>query len=284
MNQLKPYFVTLYTVVAFTILAVATLQLLAGGWNSIWLGAWLAAAPYVGLFLWARYFKRTPRTSRHLPIPTLVTLAGGGLAVFGYFAGTSPNPLFGLLAAFVAAFGFLLYANWYSIFNRRLSDTLATGKPLPAFDVHDAEGNAVSSNTLLGKPALLLFYRGSWCPICMAHVDEVASKYKNLIERGVQIALVSPQPPELTKRVAEYYDVAFNFWVDVDNRAARALGIVDESGVPVGFRGQYGTATVLPTVIIIDPSGEIIFTDQTDNYRVRPNPEAFIEALSVHGY
>ena len=44
----------------------------------------------------------------------------------------------------------------------------------------------------------------------------------------------------------------------------------------------YDPDTVLPTVIITDASGKIIFVDLTDNYRVRPEPETFIQVLKEY--
>jgi len=31
------------------------------------------------------------------------------------------------------------------------------------------------------------------------------------------------------------------------------------------------------TLVLTDAGGEVIFLDQTDNYRLRPDPEVFIE-------
>ena len=137
---------------------------------------------------------------------------------------------------------------------------------------------------LRGKPAVLLFFRGNWCPICRAQVKEVAEGYRGLIDRGAQVVLISPQPHDLTERVADLYDVAFHFWVDADAAAARALGILHEDGVPIGARGTYGRHTVLPTVVITDEAGKILYTDQSDNFRVRPDPDRFVEVLAAHGY
>ena len=36
----------------------------------------------------------------------------------------------------------------------------------------------------------------------------------------------------------------------------------------------------MPTVIITDAERRIIFTHQTDNYRVRPEPATFLRALA----
>lgn len=284
MNRLKPYFAVAYTLLDASILIAALVMLVVYGVSLTWLGALLAAAPFLVLFIRAK-FSKTPRTSRYLPLPTLITLVGFGLAIYASVQGeATPFRLVGLISAAMASVGFVVYVNWYSLFNRPINPKLATGKQLPDFEVQTLDGETVESKVLHGKPALLLFYRGGWCPICMAQVDEVASGYRALIDRGVRVALISPQPPDLTRRVAEMYDVAFDFWVDDGSRAAAALGIINKDGVPRGVRKRFGADTVLPTAIIVDGQGHIIFTDQTNNYRVRPNPELFVEALSVHGY
>lgn len=284
MNGLKPYFVVPYMVLVAAIVVVALVQIVLHGPSLAWIGALMTVVPFLTFYGWA-HIKKTPRTSRYLPIPTLFSLAGLGLAIYAYAqAGVAVNVGAGLAAAAIGCIGFFLYVHWYSIFTRRISPSLSLGKPLPSFEVQRPDGETVNSEVLLGKPALLLFYRGGWCPICMAQVDEVASRYRGLIDRGVQVALISPQPPDLTRRVAELYDVAFNFWVDVDSKAAAALGIINKDGVPVGVRKKYGADTVLPTAVIVDAEGKIIFADQTNNYRVRPNPDLFSEALALRGY
>jgi hypothetical protein len=39
----------------------------------------------------------------------------------------------------------------------------------------------------------------------------------------------------------------------------------------------------MPTVIVTNASGTILFTDQTDNYRVRPEPDIYISILRRAG-
>lgn len=45
----------------------------------------------------------------------------------------------------------------------------------------------------------------------------------------------------------------------------------------------YDSDTVLPTVIITDKDGRIVWTHETDNYRVRPEPDTYLEVLRRHG-
>ena len=35
----------------------------------------------------------------------------------------------------------------------------------------------------------------------------------------------------------------------------------------------------MPTILITDAGGKLIFADLTDNYRVRPEPETFLKIL-----
>ncbi|MFT5887931.1 MAG: hypothetical protein ACI9BO_000744 [Zhongshania sp.] len=65
----------------------------------------------------------------------------------------------------------------------------------------------------------------------------------------------------------------FVFGFDKNMVAARTLGIVHEKGAPIGMGGDGGNGgndTVMPTVIIVHQEGKILWTHETENYRVRP--------------
>ncbi len=71
----------------------------------------------------------------------------------------------------------------------------------------------------------------------------------------------------------------FHFLVDAENRFAESLGIAIDNGVPFGLPGGYDPKTVMPTVVVTNANGTIVFSDQTDNYRVRPEPDVFLAIL-----
>jgi hypothetical protein len=74
--------------------------------------------------------------------------------------------------------------------------------------------------------------------------------------------------------------VAFNFLTDENNRAARLLGIAQPHGLPMGMQVLgYDSETVLPTVIITDAGGRIVWVHETDNYRIRPEPGTYLDVL-----
>ncbi len=41
----------------------------------------------------------------------------------------------------------------------------------------------------------------------------------------------------------------------------------------------YDSETVLPTVIITDTAGRILWAYETDNYRIRPEPDVYLAVL-----
>ncbi|WP_432745901.1 hypothetical protein ABXJ76_08185 [Methylobacter sp. G7] len=72
----------------------------------------------------------------------------------------------------------------------------------------------------------------------------------------------------------------FDFNTDEGNAAARALGIAQAHGLPMGMQIMgYDSETVLPTVVI---TGKVIWTHETDNYRIRPEPDVYLEVLRRH--
>lgn len=171
------------------------------------------------------------------------------------------------------------YTRWYSRFDRGPSPALAVGAALPddlPFVEHDR--GPITAAELRGRPTVFLFYRGNWCPLCMAQVGEIAERWREVEALGAQVALVSPQDERHTRVLAARHGVAFRYLRDDGPAAARRLGIVNEDGTPAGMLG-YDSDTVLPTLVVTDAEGRIVYADQTDNYRVRPTPDTVLAAL-----
>jgi peroxiredoxin len=178
--------------------------------------------------------------------------------------------------------GNALYQFWYSRFGRQESASLRVGQQLPNLRFQSASGDAVTTGDIPGA-LLLIFYRGNWCPLCMAQIQEVADKYQELAARGVKTLLISSQPHDNTAALARRFNVPFHFLVDHDNRVAQELGILARDGTPLGLQVLgYDDDTVMPTVVLTDASKRIIFSDQTDNYRVRPEPATFLALLEAN--
>lgn len=276
----KSIFVSMYMMAAMLITVFATISLINSGDYISWGGVILTTAPFILVISRVMLFKSTARTSARFPLLTVLAVAGVIVAAWGYAEGGSP--LAPLLALGGLA-GFLVYAYWYSSFSERASRQLQPGQSLPEFELLDIAGESVSSSTLTDRPVIWMFYRGNWCPLCMAQIKEIAAQYQQLQDMGVRVALVSPQPHKFTVGLASKFDVAFDFLTDEQNKAARTLGIAHPDGLPMGMQVLgYDSETVLPTVIITDTGGRILWAHETDNYRIRPEPELFLAVLRDH--
>lgn len=281
MNFLKSMFISNFMMLAMAIAGYAGWMLYQGGHPLAWTGVMLTTAPLMMVIGWLMMFKNVARTSAHFPRLNLLGAVGSVLAVWAWH-GQGASILAPILAI-VGWLGFVLYAYWYSSFGRAPSAKLRVGATLPSFTVTDVNGVSVSSAKLIEKPAVLIFYRGNWCPLCMAQVKELAKRYQDISALGVRVALISPQPHKNTVKLAKKYDVNFDFLTDEGNAAARALGIENPHGLPMGMQMLgYNSETAMPTVIITDQKGRVVWTHETDNYRIRPEPDVYLEVLRRH--
>lgn len=256
----------------------AAYQLLIGGGDTVWGWGLLALVPALAFFIWlfVGNVARAPLAPRAVLV--MAALASIGLLLDGRGCSEIWSWVGG-----VGLLGAALYEFWYSSFGERSSDILLEGKTLPALVFEQADGS-VFETAGLHKPMVMVFYRGNWCPLCMAQVREIAGQYQQLADKGVEVMLISPQPHTESAALADKFDAPMQFLVDKDNAMAEKLGIKAENGLPAGLQALgYDSDTVMPTVVITDAKGTILLADLTDNYRVRPEPDVFMEVLAKAG-
>ncbi len=277
MNRLKSIFISLaisiwayFTFIAFQFIYTQTLSI-----NSI--GIFLISVIPLGFFIVLLSFKPVARTSQSLGYLTSLIIIGAFLILAGTIRAGSFIHLNYLAITSISLW--LIYVYWYSAMpNKR--GTIIIGNTLPPLHFIDGNDNRVSTSDFKGKKMLLLFYRGNWCPLCMAQIKEISEQYKELEKRGVSVLLISPQPVSHSVSLANKMKVAFHFLTDKNNEMAKKIGIDHPNGTPLGMEiFGYKSETVLPTAIITNNKGEIIFVDKTDNYRIRPEPSTFLAVL-----
>jgi len=188
----------------------------------------------------------------------------------------SSSAIFAIVAVLiVAALGF----QRFRFAGRPVPAVLRRGQPLPDFHAIDENGDPVRSTQLHGTAAVILFVRGNWCPFCSSQVENLTVHYKDIIDLGARLILVTPKPLETTKRVAKFFEVEFDFWLDDDLTATKQLGLLLESGVPKDHRKEYGDDTVWPTALVVDPKGIIRYTELSKFIADRPNPKTLLREL-----
>ena len=148
-----------------------------------WWGVVLAAAGQFLLFIMIGL-----KLSRALYAAPALVVAALGVAL-SLTEGAGSIVLAGLATALL-----VVYVLWYSKNGRTVSAALALGSRLPELSFTNLDGVAVSSSSWAGSPTVLLFYRGTWCPLCNVQVKELSEGYRDIEALGARVVLVSPQP------------------------------------------------------------------------------------------
>lgn len=275
----KQAFISLFSSIPALLAADAARRALRArrGARAVWvLAAGVHSIP--GIYFASGFLRPAARTS-----PELIGLrAATGVGVVAILRFGRRHPVAAALAI-GEIFAWHAYTRWYSWFDRTPSSALSVGLALPDDLPFVEHGRGpITASELRGRPTVLLFYRGNWCPLCMAQVGEIAGRWREIEALGAQVALISPQDEGHTRKLAARHSVAFRYLRDEGLEAASRLGIANPDGTPAGMIG-YDSDTVLPTLVITDAEGRIVYADQTDNYRARPTPDTVLTALRTAG-
>lgn len=164
--------------------------------------------------------------------------------------------------------------------------------PFPDTDLVDADGNIVSTRTVLaGRTTVVVFYRGAWCPYCNIALRAYQLLLPELDGRGASLVAISPQKPDGPAGEADASP--FRVLCDPGSTLASALGIVMTPGDRVlsaqaqlgldlrAVNADGGTAIPMPTVALVDASGVLRWIDVHPDYTTRTEPEQILAALDT---
>jgi peroxiredoxin len=179
----------------------------------------------------------------------------------------------------------------------RPADAVAVGDVLSDFTLPDATGRDISLSELVGAgPAVLVFYRGGWCPYCNLALHQYQSELvPRLASYGATLAAISPQKPDQSLTTTEKHDLQFAVLSDAGARVARRLGIAFEPAEDVleaqqalGLDIRDGNADgspelPMPTVLILDPDRTVRFADVQADYTSRTEVSEILAALERLG-
>ena len=152
----------------------------------------------------------------------------------------------------------------------------------------DLESKEVDLYKLLdGKPAIISFYRGSWCPYCNLELrayEALLSKEEN---KDVVMIAISPEKPDVTLVEQDVSKLNFTVLSDVDNQLAIKLRIMFHLSKAIqlfyGKAVKISTGTSdhnlpIPATYVIDGNHKIIKAWVNADYTKRAEPSEVLDS------
>jgi peroxiredoxin len=169
------------------------------------------------------------------------------------------------------------------------------GTAMPDGQLLDIAGLPTSiTATRAGKTAVIVFYRGAWCPYCNIALRTYQQQLvAELDSRGAVLIAISPQKPDGSLTMQQSHELTFAVLSDPGNQVAGQLGILTAPtedamrsqaalGLDLTEVNADGTHTLpMPTVVIVDDGGTIRWIDVRPNYGTRAEAAEILGAYDA---
>lgn len=153
---------------------------------------------------------------------------------------------------------------------------LLIGEKIPNITLSDVSGKKVNLTDLTAqKPAVIVFYRGGWCPYCNLHLSELQAIEADIIKAGYQIIAISPDSPESLQASLSKNKLNYLLLSDNHTEASRGFGLAFQA--PERYSEMLSKASAdqnknvlpVPAVLITNLAGEILFEYINPDYKKR---------------
>jgi len=174
---------------------------------------------------------------------------------------------------------------------------LRTGDSAPRFAVRTIDNERFDFDPRdLDRPAILITFRGGWCPFCNMHLSELRNAIPAITEMGIDVLFLSGDRPELLLRSLSRETqnaiggLGYTILSDANAQAAIALGIAFKASdrtvqrrlargddIERSSMERHGVLPV-PAVFVINRDGIIEHSYANPDYKVRLSADELIAA------
>ncbi|MEZ0109330.1 peroxiredoxin [Catenulispora sp. EB89] len=195
-----------------------------------------------------------------------------------------------------------LPADVADVFHKEQRDLAAGGLPagiasagtaMPDGKLLDVHGGPTTlAEARAGKPAVVVFYRGAWCPYCNIALRTYQTQLlPELTSRGIALVALSPQTPDGSLSIQQTKELTFTVLSDPGNQIAGGLGILTapsdaarQTQAKLGLdltavNADHTHGLPMPTVVIVDAAGTIRWIDVHPDYSTRTEPAEILDTL-----
>jgi peroxiredoxin len=168
------------------------------------------------------------------------------------------------------------------------------GEAMPPFMLPDETGRLVSLQSLISKgPAIVMFYRGHWCPYCRLNVSAVIRAQNEITALGGQIVAIMPETQRYAERFKSESGAPFPVLTDLDNGYALSLNLAIWLGAEIqqllsylemsDFHGNDGWVLPIPATFVIGRDGMVKARFVDPDFRKRMEIDDLLAALRGAG-
>ncbi len=171
---------------------------------------------------------------------------------------------------------------------------LKIGLKLPEITLADSTGATYElTKSLSNGPAILVFYRGGWCPFCNAQLSELGKIEPDLLKLGYRIFAISPDSPTELAKTSAKHKLNYKLLSDSKMKASSALGLSfkldDETvqkykGYGIDLEKNSGETHHLlpvPAVYIVGTDGVVDFSYVNPDYKTRVPGDLLLAAAKI---
>jgi len=127
---------------------------------------------------------------------------------------------------------------------------LHPGDPFPRLTIDTTDGRTLAVlDAFAGDFAVVLFYRGAWCPYCNAQLRAFERAAQTLADTGIRVVALSVDDKETTAALVEKHKLTFPVGYGADARA-----IAELTGAFINPDPVY----VQSTGFVLDPAGKVV--------------------------
>ena len=127
---------------------------------------------------------------------------------------------------------------------------LNPGDPFPRLTIDTTDGRALTlPDAFAGDFAVVLFYRGAWCPYCNAQLRAFQRASQQLADAGIRVAALSVDDEAAAAGLAAKHGLTFPVGYGADARAVAALTGAFANPDPVFLQS---------TGFVLDPAGNVV--------------------------
>jgi peroxiredoxin len=127
---------------------------------------------------------------------------------------------------------------------------LNPGDLFPRLTIATTDGQALTvPDAFAGDFAVVLFYRGAWCPYCNAQLRAFERAKETLAANGIRVAALSVDDQDATAALVEKHKLTFPVGYGADARAVAELTGAFVNQDPVYLQS---------TGFVLDPTGKVV--------------------------